>query len=168
VKALTLWRPWDQAILRSTKDIENRTWAFPASMLGQRIALHAGQTYEVGDWPWPDGFVPKPKDKAPAQAIVGVATLVGWLGPAVNGTRTTHGPRDRMLAYANSPWFSGTRSEGYGWVLGGRLAIEPVPCRGAQGLWTVPAELLDVIETRIREATSRAGRELDEACEDRR
>lgn len=43
MKALTLLNPWAQAIAYWGKDVENRTWAPPASLVGERIAIHAGK-----------------------------------------------------------------------------------------------------------------------------
>lgn len=147
MRALTVWRPWDQALLFAGKNVENRGWPFPAWMLGDRIALHAGQTYQVGEWPWPGGFVPLSKELSPAQAVVGVATLAGWIGPMRNGARTWFGPRARMLELAHSPWFS-REPDAYGWAFDDRIALpDPIPCRGRQGLWPLPEDVL----RRVRE-----------------
>lgn len=42
MKALTLHQPWATCIAQHGKRVENRTWAPPPSIIGQRIAIHAG------------------------------------------------------------------------------------------------------------------------------
>ena len=43
MRALTLHQP--VATLMGFKDVENRKWKPPAKMLGQRIGIHAGKTW---------------------------------------------------------------------------------------------------------------------------
>ena len=40
--ALTLWPEWGWAIRDLGKDVENRGWSPPKSMIGERIAIHGG------------------------------------------------------------------------------------------------------------------------------
>lgn len=42
VKALTIWPEWAFAICHLEKRIENRSWRPPASLVGKRMAIHAG------------------------------------------------------------------------------------------------------------------------------
>lgn len=42
MRALTLHAPWAWAICYLGKDIENRSWQPPATIIGERIAIHAG------------------------------------------------------------------------------------------------------------------------------
>lgn len=41
MKALTLWQPWASLIAAGIKTHETRSWAPPASLIGQRIAVHS-------------------------------------------------------------------------------------------------------------------------------
>jgi ASCH domain len=43
IPALTLRQPWASLIARGGKLFETRTWAPPVSLIGQRIAIHAGR-----------------------------------------------------------------------------------------------------------------------------
>ena len=43
MKALTLHQPWASLIAHGVKSIETRSWAPPQSLVGQRIAIHAGK-----------------------------------------------------------------------------------------------------------------------------
>lgn len=42
MKALTIWQPWATLIAEGLKPYEFRGWPAPASLVGQRIAIHAG------------------------------------------------------------------------------------------------------------------------------
>ena len=43
MKALTLHQPWASLIARGVKTIETRSWRPPGSLIGERIAIHAGK-----------------------------------------------------------------------------------------------------------------------------
>jgi len=47
MKAITLHQPWATLIALNVKRIETRSWRAPASLIGQRIAIHAGATRGV-------------------------------------------------------------------------------------------------------------------------
>lgn len=135
MKALTLHRPWTDAILYGGKRVENRSWHPPHSLIGQTIALHAGKVYDeqVADWMDIQGLYTPPARGDSPMGIVGVASLLGSYRAGV------------LNQLSKDPWFFGP----VGWLLGDVVAFRsPIPCRGAQGLWTVPEDL----EQRIREA----------------
>ena len=41
MRALGLWQPWASLVAHGIKTIETRSWGPPASLIGQRIAIHA-------------------------------------------------------------------------------------------------------------------------------
>lgn len=41
MKALTIWQPWASLIIAGAKPYEFRSWCPPASLVGQRIVIHA-------------------------------------------------------------------------------------------------------------------------------
>lgn len=134
MKALTLWRPWDQAILYGGKCFENRPWSLWRSMIGERIALHAGKKYDIdgANWMREEGFyVPPPVTGSP-MGITGVVVF------------------DRVIHEREAPedpWFMGP----FGWHIGEKHALdEPIPCAGQQGLWNVPDEILERIMNNVR------------------
>lgn len=122
MKAFTLWRPWPWAFIYAGKRLENRTWHLPRSLLGQRVALHAGKTFSADDAAWIEdtfGLSVPPQSDHPTGIV---ATAV------YRGTAAEHGLEE-------DPWYFGP----VGWVFDGIRGLpEPVACRGAQGLWTVP------------------------------
>lgn len=42
IKALTIWQPWASLIAIGAKPYEFRGWRPPVSLVGQRLAIHAG------------------------------------------------------------------------------------------------------------------------------
>lgn len=119
MKAITIWRPWDQAILYGGKDVENRTWALWKSMIGKPIAMHAGKNYDHDGARWMRErglYVPPPPEDSP-QGIVGVVIF------------------DRVVVEHKSPWFFGP----HGWHISDVFALPvTLSCQGKQGLWNVP------------------------------
>jgi hypothetical protein len=130
VKALTLLRPWAYAITHLGKRVENRTWRPSAAMIGVQIAIHAG----------------KGKDNPGAEWILDsglAATLppLAWQETAIVGVATISG----IVEGSDSPWFFGP----YGWVLSEVKAVDvPVPCKGALGLWEIPAHVIADMRSR--------------------
>jgi hypothetical protein len=134
MKALTLRHPWAFAICNLAKCVENRGWAPRHNELssGQRFAIHAGKLSPIGEiqdafaWMIECGLV-RQSDvpalemlKRQQSAVVAVATF--------GGTTTFHPSR----------WFVGP----VGWELYDVVVLPaPVPCRGAQGLWTLPQDV---------------------------
>ena len=134
MKALTLWRPWPWAIFhaRTPKRIENRPWKPWRSVIGQRIALHAGTTMDLDSVPSlleAGGCADAPsciaKGKAmTAEGIIGVVTVRGYIATEMEAA-----------ALGQERWWSGP----FAWVLDDVVALkEAIPCAGMQGLWDLP------------------------------
>lgn len=132
MKALSIRAPWWWFILHGGKDIENRDW--PTSFRGT-IYVHASKSWihrdilddmhciatEIlrGKWPC------EPPRLGPLEAaggcLVGKVDIVG------------------CTSHSTSPWFFGK----WGFQLANPIAFdEPVPCKGALGIFTVPADAL--------------------------
>lgn len=149
MKALTIQQPWAWCIARGPKRIENRTWVPPMSSAFTVLAIHAGKRLDYsmeafmrvhGDVSvdrYMDGqyglalearrIEPCQLGELPRGAIVACAWLVGHV---------TDGKGD--------PWWAGP----YGWKLAGVVSFDPVPCIGAQGLWTVPHSVESIVAER--------------------
>lgn len=131
--ALTIIQPWASLIIEGPKRIENRTWR-PSSRLirrGDTIAIHAGQktdlagadkAIDMGLWDATNSMKTWPV----RGAIIGLVRFID------------------TVTQSDDPWFCGP----IGWRLADPVAIEPVFCRGAQGLWVVKEE----IEAQVRKA----------------
>lgn len=128
MKALTIWQPWAACICHGDKRVENRGWRPPESIIGQAIAVHAGKMYDARGEQEIIRLgleIPPRRYRTAYGAILGLATVKGVC---------RHLPED--------PWFSGP----FGWLLDDVKPLEyPILCRGSQGLWTVPPEILESI-----------------------
>ena len=133
--ALTLWRPWPDAVLYGGKLIENRTWAPPARLIGNRLAIHAGLKYDkqaVYDMVRLGLYMPPSEKMSPKSAIVGVVTVVS--------------AEVADIPDGQDVWYAGDVP----WILGDVVALrEPVPCKGRQGLWRVPADVAGAVLEQI-------------------
>lgn len=119
MKALTICQPYAELIARREKPIENRTW--PTAYRGQ-IAIHAGKSRD-----WLDDVDEEYHPNMAFGAVVAIANLVDCL-------RVERLPENlRGNEHANGPWCFVLRDV--------RRLAKPIPWRGAQGLWDVPAEL---------------------------
>lgn len=140
--ALTLIQPWATLVIRCGKDVENRTWA-PGSRLpiGGRFWIHAGK--KLDEEVVADMRVDEPvfrmweaDEGVPRGALLGHVRLV-----AATHVRT-------------SRWHM---SGQIGWYLDDVVVLpKPIPCRGAQQLWEVPADVLDVARADIADAARSA------------
>lgn len=148
MKALTLHAPWAWATCYLGKRVENRTWAPPLGIIGQRIAIHAGA---LSLWKeatfleihraigskltvvpierrhvFADTIAFRDEGTRFCSAIVATARLVAVESP-MRGL-------PRMLGWR--------ASNQYGWVLQDVHVLErPVKCRGLQKLWNLPEDV---------------------------
>lgn len=139
MKALTIWRPWTWAITHRSplaKRTENRTWNAPW-VLYRDIAIHAGERYDDRD---ACDFITDILDERPpgkAQCPTGIVAVTRVAG--FRGWDSIGSPDD-------DPWLVGP----WGWQLDNvRVLVEPVPCKGAQGLWTLPPDLEVAVRARL-------------------
>lgn len=169
MQALTLWQPWAWAMAHAGKAIENRTWKPPRSACGRMIAIHAGKTCddraiveiaeEFGvatiDWnPSPATVLDMRVNAANPRRVgllnTGAVVAVGWLAGWVKFEGST--PESVLDLPPGYPldarevirrvWGGGWYQGPYGWVVLNRVALpDPVPCRGAQGLWRLPPDI---------------------------
>lgn len=146
MKALTLKQPWAWAVAHAGKDVENRSWKPPQSIIGQRIAIHAGLARERGALRdiGLDIDVPLFLDQG---AFVAVATVAGWVTGEGQFCIARGVDTFLPIASSRSPWFFGT----YGWMLTDVVALtEPIECKGQQGLWNVPPEVEAEINRQVK------------------
>lgn len=155
--AITVQQPWAWAIIHANppKHTENRT-RFPMwkRAVGQTIAIHAGLRWsDRGAWDdrviraysqtrgLTDSLIPTERDtEFDRGAIIGTvhvraihAALTDCCEPWGEHTYVEHGGR--------------TRSQIVHLVLDNPRPLDvPEPCRGALGLWTVPAHVAQLLE----------------------
>lgn len=147
-RALTLWPEWSWAVQHLGKRVENRGYALP---IGEWIGLHAGK--HVGGRPG------KPAETEGLEGLVEMATRAGWLVAGNDFTRGAEVVTISRAALTTSAMLGAFRvtrvdAPGHGDLGGFRVPdafgnlfellplARPVPCPGAQGLWTIPADVL--------------------------
>jgi hypothetical protein len=141
--AVTVWRPWSEAIVDGVKPVENRVWPPHERFLGCHVAIHGGKTYDDHAH-WPAGWIPPP---FPGIGIVGVVRIAGALDlrnsrrvilPRV-GPALTELERAKLETLDEDPWFVGP----VGWFLTEAVRVDVVDIKGARGFWPVPAGVAD-------------------------
>lgn len=144
MKALTLHQPWAWAIAHAGKPVENRTWKPPRGVIGQRIAIHAGKRLDKAAVSDIEDLLMGENPGAFVQgAVVATARLDGYVHQGPGGRSLWGVSVERACEALESRWFVGP----FGWVLEEVVALaEPVPARGAQGLWTLPADVAAAVE----------------------
>ena len=150
MKALSISQPWAWAICHAGKRIENRDWKPPKWIIGQTIAIHAAKSWNGTqavdfinqamylEWertndPALYNFTCPPKrDQHTAGAIVATAKITDVF--------TSNDIRE-VVAHQED-WFMGE----YGWFLTSVKRLEqPIPCRGALGLWELQPDVLKAL-----------------------
>lgn len=148
--ALTLWRPWAWSVATGAKRIENRGWRPPPGLIGQRLAIHAGEKWD------PDGdaflrarglVMPDAQAKHIAGAIIGVVTVRGflWVSECAGYGREERTGDELEAAKVR---ILGNRGYGAdqaamffgpcGWLVSDAVELaSPIRARGAQRLWKV-------------------------------
>ncbi len=159
--ALTLQAPWLSVIVTPEaftipKRVENRTWKPGKALVpGQWFALHQGQKYDSAGAQWIretfDTTVPS-ADGCTRGAILAVARLWEVTDHALFG-------RDAVGRKVRDPWFVGP----FGWYFTSLHVLPvPVPCSGAQGLWTVDDVTLDALRAQMRTLRTSSSRVVRE------
>ena len=149
MRGLTVRPPWSHLIARCGKSIENRSW--PTRYRGL-VAVHAGTRWDaaaerdpVALKAWLDWSVtlPRPNITGPLRrsaidvdlgAVVAVAELAGCHYPA---------------GFLCCEW---ARPDSWHWQLTGvRPLRDPVPCRGALGLWRLPEDVEAAVRAQLED-----------------
>lgn len=175
MRALSLTQPWAQLVALGAKRIETRSW--PTDYRGP-LAIHAAKKmprearhlfycapfaqtfadardrhelpdgvfecdYETG---W-QGFA----ERLPRGAIVAVCDLVECLTrfDALRRLAARAASGDEAAAFLE-PAFGNYDPGRFAFLLANVRALpDPVPCRGALGLWNVPAEIAALIDQKV-------------------
>ena len=155
MKALTIWQPWASLIMAGVKPYEFRSWAAPRSLVGQRIAIHAGarpmRAAEIHELLEHLGLPRTARGTGLAVAASIPILERAWRRPElfplkhVLGTALLGQPRRACEIYPDDFSSDSDRLEhsNWAWPLTAIEHLEPpVPARGAQGLWDWHSSLL--------------------------
>ena len=131
MKALTLHAPWAHAVAWLGKPLENRSWVLPLSIVGERIAIHAGLSDSQIEWRRIDLILSKLNATMPDAPVARGALVC----TAIVGSPVTE---------SDSP---GVIPGNFGPLIDVRRLPEPIPCKGRLGLWTLPEAVSARLET---------------------
>jgi len=121
MKALTILQPWAELIRLGIKTIETRTWY---SHFRGELVIHAGKRRPERAYPELPGMA--------FGAAVAVVNVVDW----------------RLLTAFDEPAACCECAGRYGAILANvRPLRTPIPCKGAQSLWTVPDDVAALIRS---------------------
>ena len=134
-KAVTLHQPWASLVAKGAKTVETRSWRPPASLIGRRIAIHAGRERR-NEAPGEEFETAVAKhlgagwrDELPAGAVVATAVLAEVAEAAGDGKDAP--TREEAL-------FGDYRAGRWMWRLGGVKEVKPpVPVRGHRRIWSL-------------------------------
>jgi len=161
--ALTLYRPWPWAFTlpENPKRVENRDWAPPHELLGQRFCLHAGAAWSsdaAEDIEFHLGVdLEARRPLMPPKVISHVARLVGYLVSYPSSPRNegqviaiSEALKAYVRAQAATLWYSGP----YGWVVDQVVELpRPISCPGQVKLWQMPISIQHLVRSRLLEET---------------
>jgi hypothetical protein len=152
MRALSLTQPWATLAAIGAKTIETRSW--PTYYRGP-LLIHASKGFPG----WARDVCLRPRFQmalgragycgAPAEltvgAIIGIVTLVGCVSTS----------QALEMASDTEKEFGDYGPGRFAWQLSEALRFdEPIPCKGALGLWKVPDEIARALELRLGERVS--------------
>lgn len=167
IRAVTLIQPWAHLIAELVKPVENRTWRPHGLAPGDFLAIHAG----VWSGPKTEREWCSALELAEQHNLVASIPVLEEFRKVVDGERgrlyrqrcsrycqaaVTYGAivavatldevrtEARVVDGKADPWFGGP----VGWYLRGVVRFDPVPCTGAQGLWSPEEATLAVVRER--------------------
>lgn len=171
IRALTLRHPWAWCIAHLGKNVENRDWSDSLAQqqglfgeIGRQIVIHGGSPVRRGDnQPWREHVLAVdhigehilPEDSAAFDR------LKDWNRRM--GRRPTYDDLVLPGIVAVATLVQVGRGSGSAWAVDGQLHLvlgdihtlpQPVPCKGAQGLWDVPEAVLAEMRAVSRRAAS--------------
>ena len=178
MRAISLWRPWPWMFFHANKRVENRSWSPPKSIIGEWVAMHATLKFDndavnsarrgrfgpkasmvepaadrhptgiVGAFFVRGGFELAPGESIWNHAVGAMSESFAALEPEEVSVSRCIGPlltaEVAVLSrsvYAFGPWC---------WVTSRVIELPgPIPCKGRQGLWTVPADAERIVRATI-------------------
>ena len=138
MKALSLTQPWAELVVLGEKQWETRSWKTERRGL---IAVHASKNFPrwAKDLTETDPYFVStlgkyPITRIPIGAIVGTVEILKM--ESTNELRDFLGRKEIA--------FGDYQMDRWGWQLANPVKLdEPIPCRGALGLWEVPPEIVE-------------------------
>ncbi len=146
MKALTVWQPWASLIAEGCKPFEFRGYAPPVSIIGTRIAIHAGKRAarkaEIAELllalkndPVPPGFMDRDSSIALLERVIAAPASLPHSAILCTVILGDPKPPHAVAAMANDS----NRNGHFNWawpMLSPERLTPPQPASGLQGFWT--------------------------------
>jgi len=139
MKAITVRQPWAWGIAWAGKPIENRSWF--TNYRGE-LAIHAASTFSRREYEWARTFMLGLGIETPAAGALDTGRVVA-VTRLVDVRKTT------------SDLAQWETAGGYAFILENTKPIQPFACRGQQGLWSIPDDLLHLLGRTLSQPPSR-------------
>jgi hypothetical protein len=150
VKALTIHQPWASLIAHGYKHVETRSW--PTTHRGP-LAIHAGRRSFAEGYDVVEPRLKHARDDKAMEALFDLYRSSFPLGAIVAVANVTdcvqveHDADMTIQLSAVEHALGDYTPRRYAWVLEDVRAIDPpLACRGAQGLWDVPLDLIEPLD----------------------
>jgi activating signal cointegrator 1 len=144
MKALTVSQPYASLIASGEKWIENRTWN--TNYRGP-IFIHAGKGSQ---------YLKKSElAKLATGSVIALARLAACvtIEELTEMGNSLYDSQDFVPGTSVSWWDAAAHKHAEGpfcWILENVIALDPIPCRGAQGLWKLPCTVLWPISEQLQ------------------
>jgi hypothetical protein len=163
VKALSLYQPWASLVALGAKRFETRSWrtSYRGPLLVCASKTFPGDARDLcGEWPFHERLLPHYADgrrvtveALPRGCALAVAELVRCLPTEAAVSEWSVCEDGAAERYAEEIEFGDYTPGRWAWELRNvRRLAGPVPCRGAMGLWDVPADVLAKVNAGLLEA----------------
>ena len=154
IRGLSLTQPWATLVAIGAKKVETRSWG---TRYRGRVAIHAAKGFPTyaralaGHNRWARAALAEAgygiTRALPLGAIIAVATLADVRGTGPNELQPAGWIFDLI---GQEQAFGDYSPRRFGWFLEDVQPLaNPIPCRGALGLWEVPADVLAMIDERL-------------------
>jgi hypothetical protein len=132
IKGLTLIRPWAAAVSHFGKDVENRSWKCPLPR-GSFLAIHSGSKWDEGGVDFIRRYC------ADEYALQVYGSLLCHELEHFKGAIVAVAEFGGNIESSDSVWWNDRE---IGWKLSNIVPIDPVWCKGQQGLWDLAPDTL--------------------------
>lgn len=153
MKAITLWPEWLWVIRNLGKRVENRTWRLSNSHTFKPILLHAGK--RVGGGKVEDGLYWVYQTALyNGYECVAFSDALKFEDKVLRISDLDYGKIVGVTAFSCCDRCSGKWSIDGQWhwrMMYAKFFDNPVPCRGAQGFWEVPKNVIGSVNDQMLE-----------------
>lgn len=151
IKAISVLQPWASLIALGHKKIETRSWN---TKYRGPLLIHASAKYtNYQDWLATEWHVMLDDSRVYHNHRGAIVGMVDMVGSETSENILSNLPKSMFWGPDQEQIFGDYSPGRYGWLLSEPLLFpEPIPCKGALGIWNVPENLLAEVETQIRKA----------------